>query len=144
MEFHTFTLPSLKTLKMIVTSIPLNVKTDDIKSEIKFNVIELIRNCYWVVRREKYKSGSRIRQCYKYQNFGHVAKNCFERQKRVKCASEHTSNNWNKIPSDELTCANCYGKYAASYNKCEIFTREIGSISRDEVFPKKDKPFISS
>lgn len=97
-EFHIYTLPSLKTLKTVVKGISPNVKAEDIKAEITDNglaVINIKQVCHFDTSEDmetetklpvltvEFSSDtiikdSHIIQCYKCHNFDRVAKNCLK------------------------------------------------------------------
>lgn len=72
-------------------------------------------------------------QCYKCQQFGHVASNCGYDPRCVKCSLSHESKFCPKMKEEPAKCANCGKNHPASYRGCETHKEYEKSIR-----PKKN------
>ena len=77
------------------------------------------------IRCESYRTTPppQVTQCYKCQGFNHIAKDCKNAQKCVRCAGSHKSS---ECPDKDknslkLKCSNCDGEHVASSKECPKF-----------------------
>ena len=77
--------------------------------------------CFCKVTWEPSRNKSSIVQCYKCQQFGHIAKNCFKKEICANCAEEH--NMLSCKNSNNLKCTNCGEKHRANDQECEYYRR---------------------
>ena len=62
----------------------------EFKPNIQVNEIYKVRRvCYCVITWEKYRNADKVMQCYRCQDYGHIANNCHKKPKCVVCAAEH-------------------------------------------------------
>ena len=77
--------------------------------------------CFCKVTWEPSRSKSTIVQCYKCQQFGHIAKNCFKQAQCAICAEEHNTRDCKN--SEKLTCTNCGENHRADDPDCNYYKR---------------------
>lgn len=99
-----------------------------------------------MVRFEKYAfNQSNVTQCAKCLRFSHGAKNCNLPPRCIRCGGNHASSQCDKlidpkdprskIPTSQVSCANCKGKHTANYEKCSerqkyLSARQSSSATR--------------
>ena len=130
-ELNTLSLPiiTVRQLKRTVfnnnerTQIPLPVwiltfeKTTDLHDKLhNLHALFNIR-----IQIEIYKGPSGLTQCYRCQEFGHLATYCKREEKCVRCAGKHTVSSCTQTTT--LKCANCNGEHPASYRQCPEYKR---------------------
>lgn len=78
---------------------------------------------YLKVRIESYRRKRGVAQCYNCQAWRHVAKNCFNDAKCVKCLSPHHTSMCSKVKGvDTPECVNCQREgHVASYRGCSKY-----------------------
>ena len=76
--------------------------------------------CNELKRCEASKTEPRVTQCYKCQNFGHMAINCPNQQRCLRCGDNHAVRDC-KIPKQQVKCINCRGEHPAQYKGCPVY-----------------------
>ena len=81
-----------------------------------------------------------VTQCYKCQGFNHVAKDCKNVQKCVRCAGGHKCTECPDKDKEslKLKCSNCDGDHIASFRKCPKFKVQI-KIQADRAKARQEK-----
>ena len=92
------------------------------------------------IRCESYRTTQQVKQCYKCQGFNHIAKDCKNAQKWVRCAGSHKSS---ECPDKDknslkLKCSNCDGEHVASCKECPKFKDQI-KIQADKAKARQEK-----
>ena len=79
------------------------------------------------IRCESYRTTPQVTQCYKCQGFNHIAKDCKNAQKCLRCAGAHKSIECPDKNKDslKLKCSNCNGEHVASSKECPKFKEQI-------------------
>ena len=92
------------------------------------------------VRCESYRTTPPVTQCYKCQGFNHIAKDCKNNQKCVRCAGAHKSTDCPDKNKDTLKikCSNCHGNHVASSRECQKFKDQI-KIQADKAKVRQEK-----
>ena len=92
------------------------------------------------VRCESYRTTPPVTQCYKCQGFNHIAKDCKNDQKCVRCAGAHKSTDCPDKNKETLKikCSNCHGKHVASSRECQKFKDQI-KIQADKAKFRQEK-----
>lgn len=169
-NFHTYSLPDDKILRLVLKGLPSNITVSEIAEELKEKNLEVLKVkqftkefgidglmkvlkypvftvdfkpktdkrdvykirklCYCLIRWERYENTNPVIQCFKCQEFGHVAKNCFKEIKCVICASDHKSSECtvkNSNNTNDLVCANCNGHHTASFKECPVYLKVLNN-----------------
>ena len=92
------------------------------------------------IRCESYRTTPQVTQCYKCQSFNHIAKDCKNAQKCVRCAGSHKSS---ECPDKDkyslkLKCSNCDGEHVASSKECPKFKDQI-KVQADKAKARQEK-----
>ena len=92
------------------------------------------------VRCESYRTTPPVTQCYKCQGFNHIAKDCKNDQKCVRCAGAHKSTECPDKNKETLKikCSNCHGNHEASSRECQKFKDQI-KIQADKAKVRQEK-----
>ena len=92
------------------------------------------------VRCESYRTTPPVTQCYKCQGFNHIAKDCKNNQKCVRCAGAHKSTDCPDKNKEALKikCSNCHGNHVASSRECQKFKDQI-KIQADKAKVRQEK-----
>ena len=92
------------------------------------------------VRCESYRATPPVTQCYKCQGFNHIAKDCKNDQKCVRCAGAHKSTDCPDKNKETLKikCSNCHGNHVASFRECQKFKDQI-KIQADKAKVRQEK-----
>ena len=79
------------------------------------------------IRCETYRATPPVTQCYKCQGFNHIAKDCKNGQKCVRCAGPHKSTECPDKNKESLTvkCSNCNGNHVAASKEWPKFKEQI-------------------
>ena len=79
-------------------------------------------------------------QCYKCQGFNHIAKDCKNAQKCLRCAGAHKSIECPDKNKDslKLKCSNCNGEHVASSKECPKFKEQI-KVQADKAKARQEK-----
>ena len=79
-------------------------------------------------------------QCFKCQGFNHIAKDCKNAQKCVRCAGAHKSTECPDKNKDslKLKCFNCNGEHVASSKECPKFRDQI-KVQADKAKARQEK-----
>ena len=79
------------------------------------------------IRCETYRTTAPVTQCYKCQGFNHLAKDCKNGQKCVRCAGPHKSTECPDKNKESLIvkCSNCNGNHVAASKECPKFKEQI-------------------
>lgn len=81
--------------------------------------------CKYRITWEKIKNDNRVTQCYKCQNFGHIATNCNLGLVCVFCAGDHGKNECPEINTEKRKCNNCKGDHPAKTKSCAVFAKQL-------------------
>ena len=89
---------------------------------------------------ESYRTTPPVTQCYKCQGFNHIAKDCKNDQKCVRCAGAHKSTDCPDKNKETLKikCSNCHGNHVASSRECQKFKDQI-KIQADKAKVRQEK-----
>ena len=92
------------------------------------------------IRCESYRTTPQVTQCYKCQGFNHIAKDCKNAQKCVRCAAAHKSTECPDKNKDslKLKCSNCNGEHVASSKECPKFRDQI-KVQADKAKARQEK-----
>ena len=92
------------------------------------------------IRCESYRTGPQVTQCYKCQGFNHIAKDCKNAQKCLRCAGAHKSIECPDKNKDslKLKCSNCNGEHVASSKECPKFKEQI-KVQADKAKARQEK-----
>ena len=92
------------------------------------------------IRCESYRTAPQVTQCYKYQGFNHIAKDCKNAQKCLRCAGAHKSIECPDKNKDslKLKCSNCNGEHVASSKECPKFKEQI-KVQADKAKARQEK-----
>ena len=92
------------------------------------------------IRCESYRTTPQVTQCYKCQGFNHIAKDCKNAQKCVRCAGSHKSVECPDKNKDSLKqkCSNCNGEHVASSKECPKFRDQI-KVQADKAKARQEK-----
>lgn len=75
---------------------------------------------------EDYRGDIAPLQCFKCQQFNHVAPGCHHQPRCNRCAEAHETKDCTKEKEEfQARCANCNGPHAASYGGCPVFKRLV-------------------
>jgi hypothetical protein len=94
-------------------------KDEAIMKKLIFEGVKL-DYCYY--RAEEYKKPIRPIQCYKCQQFDHVAMNCNADTVCQKCAGNHLKKD---CLNDKEQCANCGEEHQSSFYQCQIYKQKL-------------------
>lgn len=109
--------------KQETTSVRIDLPTKEIQRNIKASGIkfDLIS-----VRIKEYEAPTpRITQCYRCQGYNHMAMNCPNSLKCLRCSGPHRSSDCTTTNSKDFTCANCSGNHASVSPNCPTRNTEI-------------------
>ena len=92
------------------------------------------------IRCESYRTAPQVTQCYKCQGFNHIAKDCKNAQKCLRCAGAHKSIECPDKNKDslKLECSNCNGEHVASSKECPKFKEQI-KVQADKAKARQEK-----
>ena len=92
------------------------------------------------IRCESYRTTPQVTQCYKCQGFNHIAKDCKNAQKCLRCAGAHKSTECPDKNKDslKLKCSNCNGEHVASSKECPKFRDQI-KVQADKAKARQEK-----
>ena len=92
------------------------------------------------IRCESYRTAPQVTQCYKCQGFNHIAKDCKNAQKYLRCAGAHKSIECPDKNKDslKLKCSNCNGEHVASSKECPKFKEQI-KVLADKAKARQEK-----
>ena len=92
------------------------------------------------IRCESYRTAPQVTQCYKCQGFNHIAKDCKNAQKCLRCAGAHKSIECPDKNKDslKLKCSNCNGEHVASSKECPKFKEQI-KVQADKAKARQEK-----
>ena len=92
------------------------------------------------IRCENYRTAPQVTQCYKCQGFNHIAKDCKNAQKCLRCAGAHKSIECPDKNKDslKLKCSNCNGEHVASSKECPKFKEQI-KVQADKAKARQEK-----
>ena len=92
------------------------------------------------IRCESYRTTPQVTQCYKCQGFNHIAKDCKNAQKCLRCAGAHKSIECPDKNKDslKLKCSNCNGEHVASPKECPKFKEQI-KVQADKAKARQEK-----
>lgn len=111
--------------------IKLPIYIVEFKPNTRINDVVIHKNiCYCKVTWEIYRSATRIIQCFRCQDFGHIAINCHRPLKCVVCAENHSLKDCKLKNSSIQKCANCGEKHAANDKRCVAYEKVIASQNR--------------
>ena len=89
---------------------------------------------------ESFRTAPQVTQCYKCQGFNHIAKDCKNAQKCLRCAGAHKSIECPDKNKDslKLKCSNCNGEHVASSKECPKFKEQI-KVQADKAKARQEK-----
>ena len=92
------------------------------------------------IRCESYRTAPKVTQCYICQGFNHIAKDCKNAQKCLRCAGAHKSIECPDKNKDslKLKCSNCNGEHVASSKECPKFKEQI-KVQADKAKARQEK-----
>ena len=92
------------------------------------------------IRCESYRTAPQVTQCYKCQGFNHIAKDCKNAQKCLRCAGAHKSIECPDKNKDslKLKCSNCNGEHVASSKECPKFKEQM-KVQADKAKARQEK-----
>ena len=92
------------------------------------------------IRCESYRTTPQVTQCYKCQGFNHIAKDCKNAQKCVRCAGAHKPTECPDKNKDsiKLKCSNCNGEHVDSSKECQKFRDQI-KVQADKAKARQEK-----
>ena len=92
------------------------------------------------IRCESYRTAPQVTQCYKCQGFNHIAKDCKNAQKCLRCAGANKSIECPDKNKDslKLKCSNCNGEHVASSKECPKFKEQI-KVQADKAKARQEK-----
>lgn len=107
-----------KPLPLFIIHLLKNEKSSEIFNETTLFQID--------IRVEKFRSSRKPIQCFKCQNFFHIAANCHINPRCVKCGEDHLTKvcpHTNSItdPTFPKKCCNCQENHTASFKGCKKF-----------------------
>lgn len=105
--------------------LPLYLVTVPNQTKIK-DILNIKKVCFCVVSWERYKSKNGITQCFKCQQFDHIAKNCFKKTKCLKCAGTHLIKDCDQT-DENIKCVNCNEKHLANSKNCTAYIRHYNN-----------------
>jgi hypothetical protein len=79
---------------------------------------------------ELYDRSARIRQCFNYQQYGHVGSTCSNSERYGHCAGSHQTRDCMTAPQDRRKCANCASAHASWSQACEYRQWEVNHIAQ--------------
>ena len=74
---------------------------------------------------EEFHAPISVQQCYNCQHFGHSAKNCQAKIKRVICGEGHSHKGCPNREKQQPECANCKGPHVANYKGCPAYKKQV-------------------
>ena len=92
--------------------------------------------CNELKRCEASKTEPKVTMCYKCQGFGHMASNCPNQQRCLRCGEDHSVKDC-KVQKQQIKCINCHGDHPAQYKGCPAYRNA-------QVEAQKTQPKISS
>ena len=92
------------------------------------------------IRCEPFRPAPSITQCYQCQGFNHVAKDCKNKVKCMRCAGPHKSSECPEKNKNSFNpkCTNCKGDHVAASRECPKF-KEQYKIQTEKVKARQDK-----
>ncbi|KAJ3666061.1 hypothetical protein Zmor_001516 [Zophobas morio] len=123
-QYHTFTLPEEKTLRVVTRGIAVGVasqEADEPKRPAK--VFEVKTLCGLSVKVEKPHKRKDAAQCHRCQRFHHSQRHCRAEHRCVKCGVDHQTSDCEKQRRQPAKYANCSGPHPASYKGCPKFPK---------------------
>ena len=73
---------------------------------------------------EEFRRPISVTQCFNCQSFGHLAKNCRSKQKRLICGESHSYKGCPNREAKKAKCANCLEPHVASYRGCPEYKKQ--------------------
>ena len=102
-------------------------KTDDLKDKLdSLTSLFCIR-----IHLDVYKGPAGVTQCYRCQEFGHLAAYCRKEEKCVRCSGNHKVSACTQNVT--LKCANCRGQHPARFRQCPEYQKVIEKTQRTTV-----------
>lgn len=96
----------------------------------KKNIFNIRYVCNIRVYWESLRNPRKITQCYNCQKFGHVATNCSNTPRCVKCPENHDSRTCTKDESAPPHCVNCGKAHPANYRKCCKYIEHLEKVQQ--------------
>ena len=92
------------------------------------------------IRCETFRPKPQVTQCYQCQGFNHVAKDCKNQVKCLRCAGSHKSTECPNKNQDNLVvkCANCKGDHASVSKDCPKFKEQL-KIQTEKAKTRQEK-----
>jgi hypothetical protein len=112
-----------------IINLPLYIVSFQEGVELKI-VLNIKSICYYKVKWEKYTNKKPITQCFKCQDYGHLATNCYRSPSCRFCGEKHESINCVKKEAPVRKCVNCNGDHSANSVDCPIYIKVLQSKMR--------------
>lgn len=109
-----------------IINLPLFIVSFQEGVELK-TVLTIKSICYYKITWEKYSNKRPITQCYKCQDYGHLATNCYRSPSCRFCGGKHESVNCDKKEAPVRKCVNCNGDHSANSVDCPIYVKVLQS-----------------
>ena len=92
------------------------------------------------IRCETFRPKPQVTQCYQCQGFNHVAKDCKNEVKCLRCAGSHKSTECPNKNQDNLVvrCSNCKGDHASVSKECPKFKEQL-KIQTEKAKTRQEK-----
>ena len=95
--------------------------------------VQYVANC--LVRWDRFRK-STITQCHRCQQFGHIAQQCLNKYRCVKCDQQHEPGQCKlgaQVESDKLYCHNCQATgHPASFRGCPKYVEKLEKIEKQQ------------
>lgn len=115
-----------KKIEEKIVNLPLFIVSFKEGVEIK-TVLNIKTLCYYRITWEKFINKRPITQCYKCQDFNHLASNCFRTIKCRLCGEMHDAINCPLKQQTTRKCTNCSGPHPSNSVECPVYIKVLES-----------------